>query len=280
MDFVVEALATRLVGDNGAELATAHNSDTDAGFGATVTGMIRGMTSSGPPRSAFQSLWFHDAFSWQALRTVPLVNIADTDTPSQAVRALGARGDGVATMIRDGIGRERTGELLARLRQRHGGGYDAADFAAAAEDAGADLDALLGDWLRQAGLPGFLVSPATVYRLTDGADGQPRYQLRLHVRNDEPYPGLVALAPHVFAASGGRSDPVRIPGRASSELGIVVADPPKHYWLMPYLSLNQFPIQIAPPKEIDGQAAHDIAPFVGARPSDWVPPVEGWHRCR
>ena len=273
LDFVVEGLATRLVGDNGAEIATAHSSDTDAGFGATVTGMVRGMTSSGPPRSAFQSLWYHDAFAWQALRTVPLVNIADTDTPWQALRALDARGDGVATMIRDGIGRERTGELLARLRQRHGGGYDAADFAAAAEDAGADLDALLGDWLHQAGLPGFLVSPATVYRLTDGADGQPRYQLRLHVRNDEPYPGLVALAPSFYAASGGRGDPVRIPGRASSELGIVVAEPPEHFWLMPYLSLNQFPIQVALPKEIDDQAAHDIAPLVGARPSDWVPPV-------
>ena len=274
LDFVVEGLATRLIGDNGAEIATAHSSDTDAGFGATVTGMIRGMRSSGPPRSAFQSLWYHDALSWQALRTVPLVNIADTDTPLQALRALDARGDGVATMIRDGIGRERTGALLARLRQRHGGGYDAADFAAAAEDAGVDLDALLGDWLHEAGLPGFLVSSATVYRLTDGADGQPRYQLRFHVRNDEPYPGLVALAPHSFAASGGRGDPVRIPGRASSELGIVVAEPPEHYWLMPYLSLNQFPIQVALPKQIDDQAAHDIAPLVGARPSDWVPQVD------
>ena len=274
LDFVVEGLATRLVGDNGAEIATAHSSDSDAGFGATVTGMIRGMASSGPPRSAFQSLWYHDAFSWQALRTVPLVNIADTDTPWQALRALDARGDGVATMIRDGFGRERTGALLARLRQRHGGGYDAADFAAAAEDAGVDLDHLLGDWLHETGLPGFLVSSATVYRLTDEAGGQPRYQLRLHVRNDEPYPGLVALAPHFFAASGGRGDPVRIPGRTSSELGIVVAEPPEHFWLMPYLSLNQFPIHVALPKEIDDQAAHDIAPLVGARPSDWVPPAE------
>ena len=73
LDFVVEGLATRLVGDNGAEIATAHSSDSDAGFGATVTGMIRGMTSSGPPRSAFQSLWYHDAFSLAGLRTVPLV---------------------------------------------------------------------------------------------------------------------------------------------------------------------------------------------------------------
>ncbi len=274
LDFVVEGLATRLVGDTGAQIATAHGSDSDAGFGATVTGMIQGMSSSGPPRSAFQSLWYHSPFSWEALRTVALVDLADSDSPLQALRALDVRGDGVATMIRDGIGRERAGALLARLRQRHGGGYDAADFAAAAEAAGADLDALLGDWLHEAGLPGFLVSPATVHRLTDDAGGQPRYQLRLHVRNDEPYPGLVALAPHFFAAGGGRGDPVRVPGRASSELGIVVAEPPKHYWLMPYLSLNRFPIQVALPDNVDDQAAHDIAPLVGARPSDWVPPVE------
>ena len=275
LDFVVETLAARLVGDTGGETATAHRSDIDAGFGSTVTGMIRGMTSSDAPRSAFQALWYHDPSSWQALRTLALVDIADSDSPLQALGALGVRGDGVATMIRDGIGRERTGALLGLLRERHSGfGYDAAEFARAAKDAGADLHALLGDWLHEVGLPGFLVSPATVYRLTDGADGQPRYQLRLHVRNDEPYPGLVALAPHFYAESGGRADPVRIPGRESAELGMVVAEPPKHFWLMPYLSLNRFPIRVALPDHIDEQAAHDMAPFVGAQPSEWVPPLE------
>ena len=275
LDFVVETLAARLVGDTGGEIATAHSSDRDAGFGATVTGMIVGLQSSGSPRSAFQGLWYHDPSSWHALRTMALVDLAASDSPLRALGALGVRGNGVATMIRDGIGRERAGALLSALRQRHGGdGYDAADFAAAARDADADLDALLGDWLHETGVPGFLVSPADVYRLTDDDEGRPRYQIRLHVRNDEPHAGLVALSPHFFAASDRRGDPVRIPGRGSTELGLVVAEPPKHFWLMPYLSLNRFPIPVALPKHVDDQAAREVPPFVGARPSDWVPPAE------
>ena len=274
LDFVVEALATRLLGDTSGEVATAHSSDYEAGFGSTVTGMIRGLTPSGPSRSPFQSLWYDDPSSWQAARTEALANLADSNSPLQALGALGMRGDGVATMIRDGLGRERTGALLASLRNRHGGGYDAVDFDAAARDAGADLTALLGDWLHEAGLPGFLASPATVYRLTDDADGQPRYQIRLHVRNDEPHPGLVVLAPHFAVAAGGRGDPVRIPGRASSELGLVVAEPPRHFWLMPYLSLNRFPIPVVLPNHVDDEDTRDTVPLVGARPSDWAPPVE------
>ena len=271
LDFVVETLALKLLGDTEGEVATAHSNDLDAGFGATVSGMIRGLTPSGPPRSAFQSLWYPEP-SWQAVRTESLANLVDSDRPLQALRAVGVKGDAVARMIRDGIGRERTGALLSILRQRHGDGYDAADFAAAARDVDADLDALLGDWLDQAGLPGFLASPATVYRLRDDADGQPRYQIRLHVRNDEPHPGLVALAPHFSGASGGRGDPVPIPGRTSAELGLVVAQPPEHFWLMPYLSLNGFSIPVALEND-DAEDARDVAPFIGARPSDWVPPV-------
>lgn len=276
LDFVVQALATRLVADTRGDVGTAHRNDADAGFGSTVTGMVRGLTSSGPSRSPFQSLWFHNPSSWQAVTTEPLAYLADSDNPLQALGALATRGDGVATMIRDGLGRERTGALLSWLRQRHGGkGYDAADFAAAARAVDADVVALLGDWLHEIGLPGFLASPAKVYRLTDDADGQPRYQLRLYVRNDEPHPGLVALAPHFTAASGGRGEPVRIPGRASFELGIVVAEPPKHFWLMRYLSLNRFPIPVAFPNHVDYETTRDLAPFVGARPSDWAPPADG-----
>ena len=86
LDLVVETLAARLVGDTRGEVATAHSSDFEAGFGSTVTGMIRGLTPSGPPRSPFQTLWFHDPSSWQAVRTEPLANLAESDRPLQALR--------------------------------------------------------------------------------------------------------------------------------------------------------------------------------------------------
>ena len=79
---------------------------------------------------------------------------------------------------------------IASCAPRH---FDGADLAQVASELDADLEPLLGDWLHEATLPGFVASPVVVDRLTDDAQGMPRYQTRVHVRNDEPTPGLVRL---------------------------------------------------------------------------------------
>ena len=278
MDFVTETLAARLVGPalGGGGISSAHGSDTDAGFGATVIGMVRGLNDSGSGATAFRPIWFDYQSAWDTALAVPLAGLSDYDEPLQALRALGARGNAVATTIRDGIGAERAGALLATLRDRHGNvGYDAQDFAAAAADIDADVQSLLGDWLHDTTLPGFLASEATIYRLGDNEAGEQRYQVSVHVRNDEPSPGLVALGRHVFDSST-RGSPIRVPGLTSIEMGIVLAEPPASLWLMPYLSLNRFPLRVALPSHIDLAGARDVAPFIGARPSEWLPPpLEG-----
>ena len=127
LDFVVETLAARLVGPAlRGGISSAHGSDADAGFGATVIGMVRGLNQSGSGVPAFRPILFDNQSAWDTALAVPLARLAEHDEPVQGLRALGARGSAVATTIRDGIGAERAGALLAMLRDRHANaGYDA-----------------------------------------------------------------------------------------------------------------------------------------------------------
>ena len=162
--------------------------------------MIQGMASAGTTDgSGFLQLWFAQPAAWERALEAPLGDLDPTRDPKWAIGALGLRGDAVARSIVEGLGRERAAALLAELRKRHtGGGYDAEDFFQAAIAAGADLEPLVGDWLNEAGLPGFLASRARVARVADDARGEPRYEVRVHVHNGESTPGLVRLNQSFF----------------------------------------------------------------------------------
>ena len=122
----------------------------------------------------------------------------------------------------EGVGRAH---CLPELRRRHSGGtFNAADFNAAASAIGVDLPGLVGDWLNETALPGFMASRARVVRLTDDDQGRPRYETTLHVRNGEPVAGLVRLSHGRFSRSF--SDPIRIPGNTAVEVGHGHASPP------------------------------------------------------
>ena len=131
------------------------------------------------------------------------------------------------------------------------------------------MEPLVGDWLNEAGLPGFLASGARVARVADDARGEPRYEVLVHVHNGVSTPGLVRLSQSYYPAVEG-SDPVRIPGNTTVEIGMVSGKPPAQLWLHPYLSLNRISVRIALPTEVGEE---NVQPFVGTRSSTWMPPV-------
>ena len=201
--------------------------------------------------------------------------LSDVDNlaPAQAVNTLTMKGDAVARAILDAWGRETAARLVAELRNRHrGASFTAADFEQAAAAVGADLAGVLGDWLHDASLPGFVASAVTTERLGDGADGEPRYQLRVHVFNGENAPGLLRLRYRTANRDApiGESEPVRVAGRSATEVGLVTREPIQELWVAPYLSLNrhEFPLRVP---ETDASGVVKAPPFVGARPSPWRP---------
>ncbi len=214
---------------------------------------------------------------WELALTTALRDLDPNDEPAQVLDALALKGNAVARSIFDALGHERTGRLLGELRQRHAGGhYDLDAFYAAADSVGVDLQSLLGDWLNDAALPGFVASPARMVRLPDTARGGSRFETRVHIRNDEPAPGLLRLR-YVTARwmkMKGRgtmlSDPVRVPGNSSVEVALVTAAPLARIWMAPYLSLNRADVQLA----IETSTSPGVEGASGVRPSDWLPPAE------
>jgi ABC-type transport system involved in multi-copper enzyme maturation permease subunit len=225
---------------------------------------------------------------WDRALGDALADLDPHDHPGQSINVMALKGSAVARSIIDGIGRGKTGHLLASLRSRYAGEtFTTTEFNNLAVELGIDLPALLGDWLRDAALPGFLVSELEAYRLADDKLGNPRYQMKVSVRNDEATPGLFTLR----YAHGTRNktihdstDPIRVPGNSSVDVGVITSSPVREVWMRPYLSLNRHQVRVPLPRgALDrGRATSDVArlveiqsdaePFSGVFPSDWEPP--------
>lgn len=278
LNFVVHDLAVQLLTGSRRGFFSAHTlgsqQDLDSlimdSIGAVITGQFVSIGDSVYMATTRQPSVWNSALA---------DSLADLQPQADAKRALAVlwlKCPEVAQAILDGIGREKTGALLAELRRRHrGGNYTLADFNAAGEAIGVDLPGLLGDWLHDTALPGYLVSPVRVARLADDEQGEPRYQITVDVRNDEPVPGLVRLRYAEDTDAGFLFDstaPTRIPARSAVELGMVAKVLPEALTLAPYLSLNRRPLRLPLPEPEDEIV--DAAPFTGARPSDWLPPED------
>ena len=274
LDFVLHDLAVQIITGKRSGFFSPHSlggqADLNSLIGASLNTFIGGR-GGGIGGSVYTAATRSPAV-WDTALGTPLGQL-DTSDAKRATNVLWLKGPEIAQIMLDGLGRERAAAVLAEVRRRHAGGnYTVADLNAAAATAGADLPNLLGDWLDDSALPGFLVSPISAARLPDDERGAPRYQLGVHVRNDEPVPGLVRLSYAQESNAGwirDRTAPIRVPAGGAVEVGMVAAALPEQIHFHPYLALNRRGIALpvaAPPSGIV-----DAEPFNGARPSDWKP---------
>ena len=254
--------------------STAHSWNVDAGIGPRIVETIGDLAGSQDSRfKEFRPIFGAEYFPWERAFAASLADMDFDGDPSEAVRAFELRADATARSLLHLLGRNRTFALLAELRRRGGGAYTADDFNAALIAVDADTARLIGDWLTEVGLPGFLVSRARIERVAADDQGRSRYEVRVHVRNGESVRGLVRLSLGLDRRSL-RSEPIGVEGDRSVEIGFVTPEPPKVLWLEPYLSLNRVPIRVEF-DDVDEQSASEREPFVGSRPSVWLPSPGG-----
>lgn len=220
------------------------------------------------------------ASTWRWARRTTLADLDAHADAEKAMHTLALKGQAIGQAILAEAG-GNTGALMSALRQRFAGQTFTVDqFEETAEAAGVPLGGLLGDWVHEPALPGFLASPLTVVRLADDRQGAPRYQTLVHVHNGEPVGGLLRVRYMVrdgTSSTGIRnhwSRPLRVDGHASVEIGMVVPGPPQAGWVEPYLSLNQGYLALPPPS-FDPLARSPADPFTGTRASDWLPFPDG-----
>lgn len=275
LNFLLEELTSQLITDRRGYFS-AHQFDGAVNLlvGQTITDM-----ASGRSDSIADSV--HNASSnrpsvWDRALGASLAELDPGNDPGQSLNVLSLKCRAIANAILDGLGREQTAELLSELvRQFRGRHFNATDFYRIAAELDTPLEPLLGDWLHDAALPGFLVSSVESVRLIDNERGMPRYQTRVHVRNDEPVPGLMQLK---YTWSKGKKFPVNdetapvlVPAKSSVEVGILTISPLDKLWLAPYLSLNRQDVSLKLP-QMDLEQRIDAEPMTGARESHWRPP--------
>lgn len=282
LDLICRRLVSRLVWQDrliigGKEISSgdfsAHRFDMRSrwgvGFGPMIGRLLGGpnpraylVTSNRPP-------------VWEAAEHSALMGIEDSGLDSRlAVDVLSLKGGALEDAIVGALRSAPTGELIGELVRRHRGGhFDLEDLLRLGKELDTDIPSVAVDWLTASGMPGFLVSEVSVERLSDDDQGQPVYQVLVHVRNDEQTPGLVSLGMPRGRSGYAEGEVIRIRAQSSVEIGRVLEAPPREVWLKPYLSLNrtQARLTVDPP---DPGTVVDRLPFYGARPSDWRPPVD------
>ena len=280
LDFVAETLLMRLLSDRDGHFS-AHVFASADSFGSvmaqTMTTLFGGEGEDSIVDSVATAASDQPSV-WDRALGAPLSELDVWEDPAKAFNVITLKGRAIATVLLDGLGREGAAATLAELRRRHAGGtFTAEDFRAAAAASGADITSLLGNWLDDAAMPGFLASDVSVARLKDDDLGKPRYQIRLIVQNGEPAPGLARIRFSTRQsmeeeANWIAGDPMRIPGNSAVEVGLIAGGVPQALELEPYLSLNRDRVALTLP-EVDQENTVDDEPFVGTRPLQGPLPV-------
>lgn len=281
LGFVTNSLATRLLsGRNGYFSAHIFDRELNAIAGAVIQRLA--VSSQGGEEIDVTDLVVQELTSrmevWDQALGVSLAGIDPWENPRRALDVLTLKGDAMARSLVDELGPSRVAMLLSTLRERNlGGTFDRAEMIAAADEIGEDLRAKLELWLDATELPGFVLEDVDAFRLSDDADGSPRYQIRLALRNDEPVGGMVKVE---YAAGDagegsqdseqGSGDPIFVAGRSELEIGIVTSLPPRSVSILPYLSLNREVFETDLPS-IDEEKLDDREPFSGHREVEWSP---------
>ncbi|MCY3839458.1 MAG: hypothetical protein OXH09_12570 [Gammaproteobacteria bacterium] len=166
------------------------------------------------------------------------------------------------------------------MRDRHGGRtFSLDDFIAGLAEVDPAMASTIEHCMREDSFPGFLLSEARVFRLPDDENGTPRYQSTIHVRNDEPVPGVAGFGMRGPSNQGYGTVPrwgpfVHVPAHTTLEFGIVTQTIPTEVRVETYLSQNARVMRLPAPR-VDPELIVAEEPLIGVRPSDWMPPDLG-----
>ena len=272
LNFVLEELVNLLITQKRGYFS-AHEYDNQSSvlIGQTMTELTQGRTES--VVEAITRAATDRPSVWDRALGDALAELNPDAEPREVLNVLSLKSRAFALAILDGLGEADTARLLATLLELHRGDlFTEADFLDAAETVGVDIRALLGDWLNDAALPGFIASEAASIRLRDDDSGNPRYQTTFHLRNDEPVPGLLRIRyketgeDPPFIVEG----PFRVESETTIEIGVVSSLPLAELNVSPYLSLNRTELKLAVPT-VDTESEVDQPQFIGMRDSAWQP---------
>ena len=250
MDFLVAELANSLLtGREGYfSVQTALSEDVLAYVSNTTRNSGGGFGSSW---TTFQNLNWRWRFSrnpsvWELMIESPLIDLDFEGNPIDAYHVLLLKTSEISEQVLEFGGEDKTGAFLSELISRYRGeSYDEEDFLETASDVGLSLNSILGEWLRNAGLPGFIAAEPRIERLADTNEGERLFQTSFVLRNDESTPGVIGVS-YVDETNpfGHKLESVRIEGMTSLRIAFQSNLPPTRVILEPNLSHNRDTFQL------------------------------------
>jgi len=276
LDYVCESLSTELVTERTGYFSVhIMGEDMNQAIQRSIGAIFRSRGGDDMAEAVIHALASRTAV-WDEVTAVSLAEMDPWEDPQRTVDVLTVKGGAMARSMLDDLGRTKTGNLLANLRERRAGEtFTSEDVVNAGEEIGEDLAPLLDVWIHQTDLPGFILGDAEINRIEDSEDGSPTYQVLVVVRNEEATPGLVRLEYRTGGGRGGgggrgergESEPYRIEANSSVEIGLVSSTPPRMVRIVPYLALNREGFTIPLPALDEEKIVHS-EPFTGVRDSD------------
>ena len=281
INFVLDELVNGVITESQGYFSTYQfNQGSQVVFGRVITDMLTG--NSGSITEAVMRTAVDRATIWDRLLGTPLSDMQPNDNPEESLNVLAMKSRALARVILDSAGKETVGQFLSTLREQYWGGhFTAEDFERVALESGFSLRHLLGDWLNDTALPGFIIGRVSVKRLRDDDFGRARFQTSVPIRNDEEIAGPIRIRYREAQEKKDsrqeipwdNTDAMRIEGKTSVEIGLITNRPLGRIIVDPYLSLNRRSVELKVPL-VDAENSVDAAPFVGSRESAWIPLTE------
>ena len=276
LNAMLTRLANRLITDReGYFSAHGLQAQLQNAMGGVMLSLFQGQTNA--TMNTIRSAATNRPAVWERTLGEALSELDVETDPELAVNVVALKTTAVYRAVLETLGREGAGALLAELRRRYAGtNFTAQEFEELAAELGTDLRPIVGDWLFETALPGYITSSVRGYRLPDSDSGQPQYQLLVDVRNDEPTPGVFWLVGDISAEYDQRrsTGPLRIEPETSLEVGLVTRAKPMELRLGFHMALNRQSLLLTLPT-IDDEEVVEGEPFTGGRPSTWMPRTGG-----
>ena len=217
---------------------------------------------------------------WDAMETTSLMSLPSSRGYKYDLETVLAKTNLIARSINRENLPEPTLAWLASLQKEFAGStYTLEDAIRHADEHGVVIRPFLDEWLFDSGMPGYVVSDATIERLRDDDEGNPQYQCSFHIRNTESTSGyfVVDYEMRVPGEQWFRStstEGVFIGGRTSKQVNIVSAYPVVGLSIEPFVSLNRGSIDVAvsAPKKEESSSRDQSALL---EESDWTPTETG-----
>ena len=244
MNYLTKRVTTDLEGFFSAHVSMAPASQATSNIGIAV---VANRPDSFTLNRFYYNMHINQPNVWESMMVQPLgeVDYADLTQSKSNLHALHLWGRAMGHLIRDWLGDEHLGVLLAELRTRYAGrNYTYEDLVAVAADVGVDITPIFGNWLTNTDYAGFRASRVSTVRLPDQDYGVPLYESSFYLENAEPVPGLVTIEYGTEQnMSDGRSGevtpPIKIPGNSSLQIALTSEEPLNIVRVNPYLSYNR-----------------------------------------